>query len=146
MHCVSDLGKCQPTQDSHYILSWRISSLHRPKCNIIVRSSCFVMAEKQQTSPYRESHSCSVKFVYPVSFVSLLICVTALVRVEIINQRVHTVEELVAEVRQTTSRELASNAVNSKPTERASRSASEVSDHMDFKDKRDETQGNLIST
>lgn len=104
------------------------------------------MAEKQQTSPYGESHSCSVKFVYPVSFVSLLICVTALVRVEIINQRVHTVEELVAEVRQTTSRELASNAVNSKPTGRASRSASELSDHVDFKDKRDETQGNLILT
>ena len=51
------------------------------------------MAEKQQTSPYRESHSRSVKFVYPVSFASLLICVTALVGVEIINQRVHTIED-----------------------------------------------------
>ena len=103
------------------------------------------MAEKQQTSPYRESHSRSVKFVYPVSFVSLLICVTALVRVEIINQRVHTVEELVAEVRQTTNRELVSNAGNSKPRERAM-SASGLSEHADFKDKRDETKGNLIST
>ena len=102
------------------------------------------MAEKQQTSPYRESHSRSVNFVYPVSFVSLLICVTALVRVEIINQRVHTVEELVAEQRQTTNRELASGAVNSKPRERASRSASELSELVDFKDKRDETQGTVI--
>ena len=104
------------------------------------------MAEKQQTSPCRESHSRSVKFVYPLSFVSLLICVTALVRVEIINQRVHTIEELVAELRKTTSRELASDAVNSKPSEGASRSASELSEHVDFKDKRDETQGNLTST
>ena len=57
----------------------------------------------------------------------------------------HRIEELVAEVRQTTNRELASKAVNSKPTERAM-SASELSEHVDFKDKKDETQGNLILT
>ena len=58
------------------------------------------MAEKQQHSCAGDSHSCSSKFVCPLSLVSLLICTAALVRVEIINQRVHTVEDLVADARQ----------------------------------------------
>ena len=59
------------------------------------------MAEKQQHSCAGDSHGCSSKFVCPLSLVSLLICTAALVRVEIINQRVHTVEDLVADARQT---------------------------------------------
>ena len=58
------------------------------------------MAEKQQHSCVGDSHSCSSKFVCPLSLISLLICIAALVRVEIINQRVHTVEDLVADARQ----------------------------------------------
>ncbi|KAL9961350.1 hypothetical protein ACROYT_G030270 [Oculina patagonica] len=57
------------------------------------------MAEKQEHSSARDFHSCSSKFVCPVSLVSLLICTAALVRVEIINQRVHTVEDLVTDAR-----------------------------------------------
>ena len=57
------------------------------------------MAEKQGQS-VRDFHSCSSKLVCPVSLVSLLICTAALVRVEIINQRVHDVEDLVADARQ----------------------------------------------
>ena len=58
------------------------------------------MADKQQHSCAGDSHSCSSKFVCPLSLVSLLICTAALVRVEIINQRVYTVEDLVADARQ----------------------------------------------
>jgi len=58
------------------------------------------MAEKQEHSSVRDFHSYSSKLVCPVSLVSLLICTAALVRVEIINQRVHHVEDLVADARQ----------------------------------------------
>ena len=56
------------------------------------------MKEKEELSHSCESHKLSSKFVFPVSFVSLLICLTALVRVEIINQRVHAIEDLIADV------------------------------------------------
>jgi len=59
------------------------------------------MAEKQGHSSARDSHSCSSKLVCPLSLVSLLICTATLVRVEIINQRVHDVEDLVADEQQT---------------------------------------------
>ena len=58
------------------------------------------MAEKQEHSFAGDSHSCSSKLVCPLSLVSLLICTAALVRVEIINQQVHDVEDLVADARQ----------------------------------------------
>ena len=57
-----------------------------------------MMEEKEELSHSCESHKLSSKFVFPVSFVSLLICLTALVRVEIINQRVHAIEDLISEV------------------------------------------------
>ena len=59
------------------------------------------MSKKRDLSHCVELHSCSAKFVYPISFVSLLICVTAMVRVELISQRVHLVENILAEVKQT---------------------------------------------
>ena len=59
------------------------------------------MSEKQEHSSVVDVHSCSSKLVCPVSFVCLLICTAALVRVEILNQRVHHVEDVMAEVRQT---------------------------------------------
>ena len=58
------------------------------------------MSKKQDRSSVGDVPSCSPKFVCPVSFVCLLICTAALVRVEIINQRVHHVENVIAEVRQ----------------------------------------------
>ena len=58
------------------------------------------MAEKQEHSSARDFHSCSSKLVCPVSLVSLLICTAALQRVEIINQRVHDVEDSVADIQQ----------------------------------------------
>ncbi|KAJ7369440.1 Immunoglobulin C-2 Type [Desmophyllum pertusum] len=58
------------------------------------------MAEKREHSSASDSHSCSSKLVCPVSIVSLLICTAALVRVEIVNQRVHSVEDLLAKGRQ----------------------------------------------
>ena len=64
-------------------------------------SQRFTMSKKRDHSHCVELHSCSAKFVYPISFVSLLICVTAMVRVELISQRVHLVENSVAEVKQT---------------------------------------------
>ena len=59
------------------------------------------MSEKEDHSSVGDVHSCSSKLVCPVSFVCLLICTAALVRVEILNQRVHHVEDVMAEVRQT---------------------------------------------
>ena len=57
-----------------------------------------MMEDKEELSHSCESHKLSSKFVFPVSFVSLLICLTALVRVEIINRRVYAIEGLIAEV------------------------------------------------
>ena len=57
-----------------------------------------MMEEKEELSHSCESHKLSSKFVFPVSFVLLLICLTGLVRVEIINLRVHAIEDLIAEV------------------------------------------------
>ena len=44
---------------------------------------------------------CSSRLVCPVLLVCLVICTTALVHVEIINQRVHHVKDVIAELRQT---------------------------------------------
>ncbi|KAJ7383090.1 hypothetical protein OS493_030977, partial [Desmophyllum pertusum] len=80
--------------------SWLVSlqeALHIIKlisCDASVFSS-WPRNEKHSSAP--DSHSCSSKLVCPVSIVSLLICTAALVRVEIINQRVHSVEDLLAE-------------------------------------------------
>ena len=65
-----------------------------------MRRNCFVMAEKQEYSSALDFHTCSSRLVCPLSLVSLLICTVALVRVEIINQRVHGVEDLVVDARQ----------------------------------------------
>ena len=64
-------------------------------------SQRFTMSKKIDHSHCSELHSCSAKFVYPISFVSLLICVSAMVRVELISKRVDLVENIVAEVKQT---------------------------------------------
>ena len=62
---------------------------HKERCIIVRRQQCFIMAEKQQHSSARDFHNCSSKLVCPVSLL-----IAALVHVEIINQRVHDVEEL----------------------------------------------------
>ena len=99
------------------------------------------MAEKREHSP---SHSCSARFVYPVSFVSLLICTTALVRVEIIHQRVRTVEDFVAsEVKQTPNTGLAGDAVSFKQGERVKRV--DEFDHKDTEDGKDKTEGKIFT-
>ena len=64
------------------------------------RQRVLIMAEKREHSSASDSHSCSSKLVCPVSIVSLLICTAALIRVEIINQRVHSVEDLLTEGRE----------------------------------------------
>ena len=91
------------TQESHFIHAHvleRTFTPHNKERCIVVRRQCFVMAEKQEHSSDRDFHTCSSKLVCPVSIVSLLICAAALVRVEIINQRVHDVEDLVTDARQ----------------------------------------------
>ena len=60
-----------------------------------------VMAtEKNEHSCSQDSKNHTGKFVYPLSIFSLLICITAIVRVEIINQRIDVVEDFMAEVNQ----------------------------------------------
>lgn len=78
-------------------------------------SQRFTMSKKRDHSHCVELHSCSAKFVYPISFVSLLICVTAMVRVELISQRVHRVENIVAEVKHQTPLKSKGEDANSRP-------------------------------
>ena len=113
---------------------------YKERC-IIVRRQCFIMAEKQEHPSTRDFHSCSSKLVCPVSLVSLLICTAALVRVEIINQRVHDVENLVAAARQNQNLiKVSTNATNVKRSGRVE--SVEEFDHEIIKEKRDETEGN----
>ena len=56
--------------------------------------------EKNEHSCSQDSNNHAGKFVYPFSIFSLLICITAMVRVEIINQRIDVVEDFMAEVNQ----------------------------------------------
>ena len=110
---------------------------HKERC-IIVRHQCFIMAEKQEHLSARDFHS---KLVCPVSLVSLLICTAALVRVEIINQRVHDVEDLVANVRQNQNPiKVSTDTTNVKRSERVE--SVEEFDNKIIKEKRDETEGN----
>ena len=101
------------------------------------------MAEKQENSSAHDAHSCSSKLVCPVSLVSLLICTAALVRVEIINQRVHDVEDLVADARQNQKLiKVSIDAASFKHSERVD-SVGEF-DHKITKERRDATKGNAF--
>ena len=86
---------CKTLSQSH------ISGIARTRHIGKLSTALYDMSKKRDHSHCVELHSCSAKFVYPISFVSLLICVTAMVRVELISQRVHLVENSVAEVKQT---------------------------------------------
>ena len=100
------------------------------------------MAEKQERPSTRDFHSCSSKLVCPVSLVSLLICAAALVRIEIINQRVHDVEDLVANVRQNQNLiKVSSNAASFKRSERVE--LEKEFNHKITDKKRDETEGKV---
>ena len=106
-------------------------------------SISFVMAEKQEHSSARDSHSCSSKLVCPVSLVSLLICTAALVRVEIINQRVHDVEDLVSDARQ--NQNLIKVLIDAASFKRSERVRSdEEFNHKITKERRDETDGKVF--
>ena len=103
-------------------------------------SISFVMAEKQEHSSARDSHSCSSKLVCPVSLVSLLICTAALVRVEIINQRV---EDLVSDARQ--NQNLIKVLIDAASFKRSERVRSdEEFNHKITKERRDETDGKVF--
>ena len=115
---------------------------HKERC-IIVRRQCFVMAEKQEHSSARDFHSCSSKLVCPVSLLSLLVCTAALVRVEIIYQRVQDVEDLVADVQQIQNViKVSTNEERVKRSERVE-FAGEF-DHKITKERRDETEGKVF--
>ena len=101
------------------------------------------MAEKQENSSARDFHSCSSKLVCPVSLVSLLICTAALVRVEIINQRVHDVEDSVADVQQI--HNLIKVSTDEKNVKHPEKVESVVKfDHKSTKERRDETEGKVF--
>ena len=100
------------------------------------------MSEKQDHSSVGDVHSCSSK-VCPVSFVCLLICTAALVRVEILNQRVHHVEDVMAEVRQT--QELIKDSTDA-PSFQHSERAESVGEFDDTiaKESEDVIEGNVL--
>ena len=101
------------------------------------------MTEKQEHSCAGDFHSCSSKLVCPVSLVSLLICTAALVRVEIINQRVHYVEDLVVDARQNQNLiKVSTDGTNVKRSERVE-SVEEIG-YKITKERRDETEGNVV--
>ena len=83
-----------------------------------------------------------------MSLVSLLICTAALVRVEIINQRVHDVENRVADARQNQKLIKASSEATSFKKLQASERVESVGqfDHKITKERRDATEGNVIHT
>ena len=98
------------------------------------------MTETQEHSSTRDFRSCSSKLVCPVSLGSLLICTAALVRVEIINQRVHDVENLVVDAQQNQNLiKVSTDATSFKHSERVD-SVGEF-DHKITKERRDETKG-----
>ena len=99
------------------------------------------MAEKHSSA--RDSHSCSSKLVCPVSLVSLLICTAALVRVEIINQRVHDVVNLEADVRQIQNLIKVSTYEESVKRSERVKSVGEF-DHKITEERRDETEGKVF--
>ena len=102
---------------------------------------CVIMASKQEHSSARDFQNCSPKLVCPVSLVSLLICTAALVRVEIINQRVHDVEDLVADVQQNQNLiKVSTDVASLKRPERVESVAG--FDHRITKERRDKTEGN----
>ena len=104
-------------------------------------ASIFVMVEKQEHSSARDFHSCSSKLVCPVSLVTLLICTAALVRVEIINQRVHDVEDLVADAQPNQNLiKVSTDVASLKRPERVESVAG--FDHKITKERRDKTEGN----
>ena len=63
-------------------------------------TTAVMAAEKNEHSCSQDSNNHAGKFVYPLSIFSLLICITAMVRVEIINQRIDVVEDFMVEVNQ----------------------------------------------
>ena len=101
------------------------------------------MAEKQEHPSARDLHSCSSKLVCPLSLVSLLICTAALVRVEIINQRVHDVEDLVADARQNHNVVKVSTVTASFKGSEKVESVQEF-DHKITEEREDETEGNVL--
>ena len=56
------------------------------------------MAKEQDSPCQRENSSGGATFAYALSFLSVLICSAFLVRVEIVNRRVDTVENSLAEI------------------------------------------------
>ena len=106
-------------------------------------ASVLVMAEKQQHPSTRDFHSSSSKLVCPVSLVSLLICTVALVRVEIINQRVHDVEDLLADARQ--NQNLIKVFTDTASFKRSERVESDREfDRKIIEERKDVTQGNVV--
>ena len=63
-------------------------------------TTAVMAAEKNEHSCSQDSNNHAGKFVYPLSIFSFLICITAMVRVEIINQRIDVVEDFMAAVNQ----------------------------------------------
>ena len=101
------------------------------------------MADKQEHPSARDSHSCLSKLVCPLSLVSLLICTAALVRVEIINQRVHDVEDLVVDARQNQNViKVSTDTASFKHTERVE-SVGEF-DQKITEERRDDTEGKVF--
>ena len=102
------------------------------------------MAEKPEHSSARDSHSCVSKLVCPVSLVSLLICTAALVRVEIINQRVHDLEDSVADVQQIQNLIKVSAGEENFKHPQGVESVEKFDHKSSTKERRDETKGKVF--
>ena len=131
-----------PIQESHIIHALAsIFANTAPQGVLHFRETAvFVMAEKQGHS---SAHSSSPKLICPVSLVSLLICTAALVRVEIINQRVQAVEDLVADARH--NQNLIKGFTDAASFKRSERVESEGEfNHKITEERRDEAEGKVF--
>ena len=101
LHCCQQQSRISRYHFVRVFSGTVISLTRNVRCVKILRRHILVMSKKQDHSSVVDVHSCSSKLVCPVSFVCLLICTAALVLVEILNQRVHHVEGVMAELSQT---------------------------------------------
>ena len=91
---------------------------------VVYRGKSYLLITPVVMAVEKNEHSCSQdsnhagKFAYPLSIFSLLICITAMVRVEIINQRIGVVEDFMAEVNQIANVHVGRDVTGSKNVQR----------------------------
>ena len=93
-HYLSSGVSLQSSREDHVTYFLYILLLFFALLQFPVKLFQCVMAKEQDSPCQRENSSGGAKFAYALSFLSVLICSAVLVRVEIVNQRVDSVENV----------------------------------------------------